>query len=88
MRMTLHPSFALTIYPFIHLAALWRKKGIYQSRLFLKRAIDKPLLHAGWIVLLVDVFQYMSYEISNRLLGLIVAAIATMPWLYLVAKDI
>ncbi|KAM6522927.1 hypothetical protein FALCPG4_012539 [Fusarium falciforme] len=87
MHMTLHASLALMNHPFIHLVALRRKKGVYQSRLFLQQVIDQALLHTGWVVWLVDMFKDASFEIYNPLLGSIVAAIATIPWLYQFAKD-
>ena len=78
----LHASLALLNHPFIHLVALRRNKGIRQSRLFLQQVVDQELFHSGWVFWLIGIFEDLSVEISNPLIGLAVAATSTIPWLY------
>ncbi|CAG7561984.1 unnamed protein product [Fusarium equiseti] len=78
----LHASLALLNHPFIHLVALRRNKGIRQSRLFLQQVVDQALFHSGWVFWLIGIFEDLSVEIPNPLIGLAVAATSTIPWLY------
>ena len=78
----LHASLALLNHPFIHLVALRRNKGIRQSRLFLQQVVDQALFHSGWVFWLIGIFEDLSIDIPNPLIGLAVAATSTIPWLY------
>ncbi|KAJ3458906.1 hypothetical protein MRS44_013015 [Fusarium solani] len=62
-------------------------RNLFPSKRSSDEVIDQALLHTGWVVWLVDMFKDASFEIYNPLLGSIVAAIATIPWLYQFAKD-
>ncbi|OBS26036.1 hypothetical protein FPOA_06566 [Fusarium poae] len=81
-HLILHASLALLNHPFIHLVALRRNKGMSQSRLFLQQVVDQAIFHSGWVFWLVGIFQDLSVDISNPLIGLAVAATSTIPWLY------
>ncbi|KAL4730977.1 hypothetical protein ACLX1H_003019 [Fusarium chlamydosporum] len=81
-HLILHASLALLNHPFIHLVALRRNKGMSQSRLFLQQVVDQALFHSGWVFWLVGIFEELSFEIHNPLIGLAVAATSTIPWLY------
>ncbi|KAF4972206.1 hypothetical protein FSARC_1188 [Fusarium sarcochroum] len=65
----LHASLALLNHPFIHLVALRRNKGIRQSRLFLQQVVDQALFHCGWVFWLIGIFEDLSVEVSNPLIG-------------------
>ncbi|KAF4332161.1 hypothetical protein FBEOM_14053 [Fusarium beomiforme] len=81
-HLILHASLALLNHPFIHLVALHHNKGVSQSRLFLQQVVDQALFHSGWVFWLVGIFENLSFEIHNPLIGLAVAATSTIPWLY------
>ncbi|KAH6951902.1 hypothetical protein DER45DRAFT_587567 [Fusarium avenaceum] len=86
-HLILHASLALLNHPFLHLVALRRNKGISQSRLFLQQVVDQALFHSGWVFWLIGIFEDLSFEISNPLIGLAVAATSTIPWLYQFVKN-
>ncbi|PTD06532.1 hypothetical protein FCULG_00007276 [Fusarium culmorum] len=81
-HLILHASLALLNHPFIHLVALRRNRGMSQSRLFLQQVVDQAIFHSGWVFWLVGIFEDLSVDISNPLVGLAVAATSTIPWLY------
>ncbi|CZS83066.1 unnamed protein product [Fusarium graminearum] len=81
-HLILHASLALLNHPFIHLVALRRNRGMSQSRLFLQQVVDQAIFHSGWVFWLVGIFEDLSVDISNPLIGLAVAATSTIPWLY------
>ncbi|RGP64245.1 hypothetical protein FSPOR_8064 [Fusarium sporotrichioides] len=81
-HLILHASLALLNHPFIHLVALRHNRGMRQSRLFLQQVVDQAIFHSGWVFWLVGIFEDLSVDISNPLIGLAVAATSTIPWLY------
>ncbi|KAF4996693.1 hypothetical protein FGRMN_4351 [Fusarium graminum] len=81
-HLVLHASLALLNHPFVHLVALRHNKGASQSRLFLQQVVDQALFHSGWVFWLIGIFEDLSVDISNPLIGLAVAATSTIPWLY------
>ncbi|CEI63478.1 unnamed protein product [Fusarium venenatum] len=84
-HLILHASLALLNHPFIHLVALRRNKGMSQSRLFLQQV---AIFHSGWVFWLVGIFEDLSVDISNPLIGLAVAATSTIPWLYQFGRNV
>ncbi|XEV01457.1 hypothetical protein FSHL1_006744 [Fusarium sambucinum] len=87
-HLILHASLALLNHPFIHLVALRRNKGMRQSRLFLQQVVDQAIFHSGWVFWLVGIFEDLSVDISNPLIGLAVAATSTIPWLYQFGRNV
>ncbi|KAJ5368409.1 uncharacterized protein N7496_008169 [Penicillium cataractarum] len=74
-------------HPFIHLVALKGRSGISHSSNFLQQTIDQAIFHSGWVFRLVRTCEELEFELHNPLIGHLVAATATIPWIFQFAKD-
>lgn len=86
MQITSHAMQAILNHPFLHLVVLRSQGGMPPSRLFLQQAVDLALYHSGWVCRLIRTCHGML-EIIDPLLGDIIAATVTVPWLFQFAKD-
>ncbi|KAH6986645.1 hypothetical protein EDB80DRAFT_756413 [Ilyonectria destructans] len=87
MQIASHGAQAALNNPFIHLVALRGAKGLSQPRSFLQQTVDQSLYHSGWVARLLQTCEDLSFTISDPLLGHIIAATATIPWLFQFARD-
>lgn len=87
MQIMLHSSWAMVNHPFIHLVAVKEKTGFCQVSNFLQQIVDQALFHAGWVFRLVRTFDDIKFELNNPVIGLLVAATASIPWMFQFAKD-
>lgn len=86
MQIISHAMQAILNHPFLHLVVLRSQEGRPASRLFLQQAVDLALYHSGWVCRLVRTCHGML-EIVDPLVGDVIAATATVPWLFQFAKD-
>lgn len=87
MQVISHSSAAIVNHPFIHLAAVRERQGISQSRLFLQQTVDQALYHSGWVFRLLGICEDLELQIVNPLIGQLVAANATIQWIFQYAHD-
>lgn len=82
-----HGSQAVLNHPFIHLIVLRDQKGNLQSRNFHQHTVDQALFHSGWVARLLRTTECIGFETHDPLLANIVAAVATVPWIFQFARD-
>ncbi|KAF2156375.1 hypothetical protein K461DRAFT_275486 [Myriangium duriaei CBS 260.36] len=87
MQLTLHAIPAILNHPFIHFIVTKDQNHNPQSRLFLKQATDQALFHSGWIAKLLSIVVNFQLDITNPLIGDLVAAVATVCWMFQFAQD-
>jgi hypothetical protein len=87
MQMTHHATSAVLNHPFIHMVALRDANRRAPPRLFLQGVIDQALYHSGWIVRFIKIFKDIRFNICDPLIAHLVAATATIPWLFQFAGD-
>lgn len=87
MQVISHASNAILNHPFIHLVALRGNRGLSRSRLFLQQTVDQALFHCGWVFRLVQTCEVVGFEVYNPLVGHLVAATATISWLFQFSRD-
>lgn len=87
MQIVSHSSSAMVNHPFIHLVALEGRGGISHSSNFLQQTIDQAIFHSGWVFRLVRTCEELEFELNNPFIGHLVAAMATIPWIFQFAKD-
>ncbi|KAF5682780.1 hypothetical protein FCIRC_4831 [Fusarium circinatum] len=73
-QITAHATQGLLNHPFIHLVTLRRANRPSQPRLFLQQTVDQAMFHSAWVARLVQTCD-------------LVAATATIPWLFQYARD-
>lgn len=86
MQMLSHALAALLNHPFVHLIVLRSTNGSPQPRLFLQQTVDMALYHAGWLARLLRATGGLL-DTVDPLIGEVVAAAATIPWIFQFAKD-
>ncbi|PTD09615.1 hypothetical protein FCULG_00008870 [Fusarium culmorum] len=86
-QMTAHASQALLNHPFIHLVLLRRANRPSQPRLFLQQTVDQAMFHSAWVTRLVQTCMDRGLMVYDPLIGDLVAATATIPWLFQYARD-
>lgn len=87
MQFISHSGYAALHNPFIQFVAL-RKQGSLPAPLtILQRSVDQSLFHSAWVARLLRTCRALSFDIFDPLVAQIVAATATIPWLFQFAKD-
>jgi hypothetical protein len=86
-QVLLHGIPAIINHPFIHLVALRRGSKGPQPPAFLQQTIDLTLFHSSWVFRLLKCCEEHGLEISDPLVGHIVAVLAVVPWLFQFALD-
>lgn len=87
MQIISHSCSAMVSHPFIHLFALKGIGGISHSSNFLQQTIDQAIFHSGWVFRLVRTCEDLHFELHSPFIGHLVAATATIPWIFQFAKD-
>ncbi|KAF4962168.1 hypothetical protein FSARC_9742 [Fusarium sarcochroum] len=87
MQMSYHAAQAALNHPFIHLVALRGSQGVSQSRSFLQETLDRALFHSSWVFRFIHICEKLEFDITDPLIGQIVAATATIPWLFQFVRD-
>ncbi|KAJ4168228.1 hypothetical protein BFJ70_g16478 [Fusarium oxysporum] len=81
-----HAAQAILNHPFLHLVVLRSQDEIPQSCLFLQQKVEMALYHAGWLFRIVRMTSGIM-SIVDPMLGVAVAATATVQWLFQFSKD-
>lgn len=81
-----HAAQAILNHPFLHLIVLRSQDEIPQSCLFLQQKVEMALYHAGWLFRIIRMSSGIM-EIVDPLIGVAVAATATVQWLFQFSKD-
>ncbi|PWY93101.1 hypothetical protein BO94DRAFT_359431 [Aspergillus sclerotioniger CBS 115572] len=87
MQIITHASIAILNHPFIHLVALRGNRNVSQPRFFLQQAVDHALFHSGWVFRLIQACETLTFPIHDPLIAHLVAATATISWIFQFAKD-
>ncbi|KAH7252615.1 hypothetical protein BKA59DRAFT_166509 [Fusarium tricinctum] len=87
-QITAHATQALLNHPFIHLVTLRRANRPSQPRLFLQQTVDQAMFHSAWVARLVQTCVDRGVMVYDPLISDLVAATATIPWLFQYARDI
>ncbi|KAM5351073.1 hypothetical protein ACJ41O_003796 [Fusarium nematophilum] len=86
-QMAAHSTQGLLNHPFIHLVTLRQANRPSQPRLFLQQTVDQALFHSGWVARLAQTCLDVGFVSYDPLIGDMVAATATIPWLFQYARD-
>ncbi|KAF4342312.1 hypothetical protein FBEOM_3719 [Fusarium beomiforme] len=86
-QITAHATQALLNHPFIHLVTLRKANRPSQPRLFLQQTVDQAMFHSAWVARLVQTCLDRGLMVYDPLIGDLVAATATIPWLFQYARD-
>ncbi|KAM0224835.1 hypothetical protein ACHAQD_001630 [Fusarium lateritium] len=86
-QITAHATQALLNHPFIHLVTLRRANRPSQPRLFLQQTVDQAMFHSAWVARLVQTCVDRGLMVYDPLISDLVAATATIPWLFQYARD-
>ncbi|ETS77441.1 hypothetical protein PFICI_11315 [Pestalotiopsis fici W106-1] len=86
MQLIFHAAPALINHPFVHLSAT-RRARLPQSRHFLQQTVDNALFHSGWVFRLIETCEDLLFDLHDPLIGHVVAATATIAWLFQFAAD-
>lgn len=86
MQFIFHAAPALINHPLAHLSAT-RRAHLPQSRHFLQQTVDNALFHSGWIFRLIETCEDLLFELHDPLIAHVVAATATIAWLFQFAAD-
>lgn len=86
MQLIFHAAPALINHPLAHLSAT-RRAHLPQSRHFLQQTVDNALFHSGWIFRLIETCEDLLFELHDPLIAHVVAATATIAWLFQFAAD-
>lgn len=86
MQISTHALPAVLNHPLIHLVAN-ANHGATQSRFFLQQTVDQALFHSAWVGSLVRKFEALSLEINDPVIGNMVAATATILWLFQFVRE-
>lgn len=87
MQIISHSSSAMLNHPMIHLFAMKGRTSLSQSSNFLQQTVDQAIFHAGWVFRLVRTCEDLEFEFNDPFIGHLVAATATIPWIFQFAKD-
>ncbi|UPL01091.1 hypothetical protein LCI18_012025 [Fusarium solani-melongenae] len=87
MQFISHGAHAALHNPFIQLVALRKPKPLSQPLSFLQRSVDQSLFHSAWVARLLRVCDTIPFQVRDPIVGQLVAATATIPWLFQFARD-
>ncbi|KAK6227490.1 hypothetical protein QIS74_01045 [Colletotrichum tabaci] len=87
MQITHHATSAVLNHPFIHISGLGEASRRQPPRLFMQGVIDQAQYHAQWVGRLVQMCEAAQFDILDPLLGTLVAATATVAWVFRFAPD-
>ncbi|KAL6922450.1 hypothetical protein FSST1_006476 [Fusarium sambucinum] len=87
MQFVSHAAHAALHNPFIQLVALRKSKSLSQPLSFLQRSVDQSLFHSAWVARLLRACDSIPFPVHDPIVGQMVAATATIPWLFQFARD-
>ncbi|WQF77411.1 hypothetical protein CDEST_02425 [Colletotrichum destructivum] len=87
MQITHHATSAVLNHPFIHISGLGEASRRQPPRLFMQGVVDQAQYHAQWVGRLVQMCEAAQFDILDPLLGTLVAATATVAWVFRFAPD-
>lgn len=87
MEVECHACLSILNHPFIHLVASRKCSKSSQSGLFLQQTVDAALLNSGWFFRLLRSCDGHQLELWDPVLGHLVAAVATIPWMLQYVRD-
>lgn len=83
MQALSHASMAILNHPFIRLVVLsGYNRVLPQSRLFLQQTVEQALFRSGWVFHRIQTCEDLGFEIKDPLIGHLVAATATISWIF------
>ncbi|KAK2468983.1 hypothetical protein H9L39_19420 [Fusarium oxysporum f. sp. albedinis] len=82
-----HASLALINHPFLHLGVMPTKDGRLQSGTFVQQTVDQSLFHSGWVLRILSFFETLPFQLNDPSVGHLVAAVATILWIFQFARD-
>jgi hypothetical protein len=89
MQIVSHSVPAILNHPFVHLVAT-RSHGttrIPKPTFFVQQTVDLALFHCGWVARLLRIFDSFPFELTNPIIGDMIAAVATVFWLFQFVRD-
>lgn len=87
MQLECHAYLSILNHPFIHLVAVRNCSKGSQSGIFLQHTVDSALFHSGWVSRFLRLCDGHQLELCDPLIGHLVAAVATIPWLLQFVQD-
>ncbi|KAI6779234.1 uncharacterized protein J7T54_007761 [Emericellopsis cladophorae] len=87
MQIGAHATPAVLNNPFIQLFVLRSDKGLCQPRSFLQQTVDQALFHSAWVGRLLRECDRLELPIKDPILGQMIAATATIPFLFRFSRD-
>ncbi|WKT53899.1 Zn(2)-C6 fungal-type DNA-binding domain [Fusarium oxysporum f. sp. vasinfectum] len=87
MQIVSHACLALINHPFLHLGIMPARGGRQQSGAFLQQTVDHSVFHSGWVLRILSTFETLPFQLNDPSVGHLVAAIATIPWIFQFARD-
>lgn len=86
-QVTSHATTAILNHPFVHLVAMRDHLHGLPPRQFLQQTVDLALYHSAWVFKFLRFCEEQNFEISDPLVGHLVAVVGTIPWLFQRAID-
>ncbi|KAM6540275.1 hypothetical protein FALCPG4_001996 [Fusarium falciforme] len=86
-QMAAHATQGVLNHPFIHLVTLRKANRPSQPRLFLQGTVDQAMFHSSWVARLAQTCMDIGFVVYDPLICDMVAATATIAWLFQYARD-
>lgn len=87
LQVECHAYLSILNHPFIHLVAVRNCSKGPQSGLFLQHTVDSALFNSGWVFHFLRLCEDHQLEIFDPFVGHLLAAVATIPWLFQFVED-
>lgn len=87
MQILFHTAPAILNHPFIHIVNTRQSPRAPISRQFLQQTIDLALFNSRWVACILQICDNFPFDLLDPLLGSLIAAVATVHWIFQFAKD-
>lgn len=87
MQIASHAGPAVLNNPFVQLIGIRDAGRVSRPRSFLQQTVDQALFHARWVFRMIQICEDVQFEIYDPMIAQLVAATATIPWLFQFARD-
>ncbi|KIV78242.1 hypothetical protein PV11_09978 [Exophiala sideris] len=87
MEIAAHAIPSILNHPFIHLVTTHGDKRARGSRVYYQQTVDRALYNSGWVARLLRILDNLPFELTNPLIGHMVAGTATVLWFFQFARD-
>ncbi|KAI1630167.1 hypothetical protein EDD37DRAFT_84703 [Exophiala viscosa] len=89
MQVASHAIPAVLNHPFIHLVVKRPAGSTHNPKptFFLQQTVDLAIFHSGWVARLLRVFDSFPFQLTNPVVGHMIAATATVFWLFQFVRD-